>query len=62
MACLKRKKLSLSERHRKVLRSPLITMTKKAVNNLDLVKDHHGQKYLQLWNGFKTAVSLRRDR
>ena len=50
MVCLKRKKLSLSEKHRKVLKSPLITMTKKAVNNLDLVKDHYGRKYLQLRN------------
>ena len=50
MACLKRKKLSLSEKHWKVLRSSLITMTKKAVNNLDLVKDHYGRKYLQLRN------------
>ena len=41
-----------------VLMSPLITMTKRAVKNLDLLKDLRCRKYLQLWNCFKSAISL----
>ena len=77
MASLKMKRLSLSEKYKaiievesgtrpskvaEVLTSPLITITKRAVKNLDLLKELHGRGYLQLLNSFKTAVSLRTNR
>ena len=77
MASLKRKRLSLSENYKevtevesgtkplkvaKVLTSPLITMAKRAVKNLDLITSLHYRRYLQVRNYFKTAVSLSRDR
>ena len=78
MASLRRKRLLLSEKYKaitevesgtkpskvasNVLTWPLITITKRAVKNLDLLKDLHGWRCLQLLNCFKTAVPLRSNR
>ena len=77
MASLKRKRLSLFEKYKEItevesetklskvaeeLMSPLITIKKRVVENLDLLKDLHRQSYLQLLNCFKSTASLRKIR